>query len=140
MESIIMKNKSFWGIALLAIFLGSISSLHARPSMWRNTSNHQGNWCGCGGMCGGNYGNDYYHNNQYNNYNRSQSNNRFMSQAEEMAYQDQMFASKNYNDCRKIQDQQYTKVVSNAKANGINLPKNPPKIGLCEELSDNGYF
>lgn len=63
-----------------------------------------------------------------------------LTQAEAQAFHENIMASKDYNSCKKVQNQQHQTVLKRAKDKGMSFPTEPRKAGVCERLSDRGYF
>lgn len=64
----------------------------------------------------------------------------YMNPAEMNEMQDKIYSSKSYNECKKVQETNHKEMVKRAKAQGVNMPSDPPRAGICERLSDQGYF
>ncbi|MBP6861510.1 MAG: hypothetical protein KBC57_04045 [Neisseriaceae bacterium] len=63
-----------------------------------------------------------------------------LTQAEAQTFRDQIMNSKDYNSCKRVQNQQHKTLLKRAKDKGVALPAEPRKAGMCERMADRGYF
>ena len=63
-----------------------------------------------------------------------------LTKAEAQTFRDQLMASKDYNACKRVQTQQHATLLKRAKDKGVTFPAEPRKAGMCERMSDRGYF
>ncbi|MGO3857981.1 MAG: hypothetical protein ACTJHL_01925 [Neisseriaceae bacterium] len=63
-----------------------------------------------------------------------------LTQAEAQTYHDQIMNSKDYNSCKRVQNQQHKTLLQRAKEKGVAFPAEPRKAGMCERMADRGYF
>lgn len=126
-------------LALVAATGFSQAQTSKAPNNQGNGYYNNGGWCG-GGMGYGHGGYGHRGMGRGHMMGGGHMGMGYMSPAEMEEMHNKISSTKSYNECKKVQDANHKEMVKRAKAQGVSIPNDPPRAGICERLSDQGYF